>query len=298
MLTNRWSLLLMGWFLALPALPASADFLYATTVFRNLISFDSAVPGTIVSSVPITGLTDSFESIVGIDFRPADGRLYALGNAPGSVYRLYTLDLATGVATRVGSTNLNFAGTNWGFDFNPAADRIRLVNDTNLNVRLNPNDGTVAGTDTNINPAGSVVAAAYDRNDTDPGTATTLFGIDSASDQLVRIGGVDGVPSPNGGTVTTIGPLGVDTTGFASFDIASNGTAYAALGIGAPIPSTLYQINLTTGAATLLGQIGDGSDGLTGMSVQIAAVPEPSSIALLGIAGGVMSWRRRRRQSN
>lgn len=264
-------------------------------MFRNLISFDSATPGTVASSVPITGLADTFESIAGIDFRPADGKLYALGNAPGSIYRLYTLDLATGVATRVGNTDLTFTGTNWGFDFNPVADRIRLLNDTNLSVRLNPNDGTVAGTDTSLNPPGSVVAAAYDRNDTDPGTATTLFGIDSANDQLVRIGGVDGSPSPNGGVVTLVGALGVNTIGVTSFDIAGGGVAYAAMSTGAPIPSSLYEINLGTGAATLVGQIGDGSDGITGMSVQISAVPEPSSLALLCIAGGIVGLRRRRR---
>ena len=272
---------------------ASAELIYASTVFRNLVSFDSATPGTLIRNVAITGLVDTSESIAGIDFRPADGRVYALGNAPGSIYRLYTLDTVTGAATRVGTTNFTLTGTNWGFDFNPAADRIRVVNDGNTSIRLNPNDGTLAGTDTNLNPSSSIVAVAYDRNDTNATTPTTLFGIDSTTDQLVRIGGVDGNPSPNLGVVTNLGTLGVNTTGTSSFDISSTGVAFASLStVGGGIPSSLFTINLNTGAATLVGQIGNGTDGITGLT----AVPEPASAAFLGL--GILlalrrTWRRR-----
>ena len=271
---------------------ASAELIYASTVFRNLVSFDSSAPGTINSSVAITGLVDNFESIAGIDYRPADGKIYALGNAPNSIYRLYTLDTTSGVATRVGTTDFNFNGTNFGFDFNPAADRIRVVNDLNSSFRLNPNDGTLVATDTSLNPSSSVVAVAYDRNDTNAATPTTLFGIDSATDQLVRIGGIDGAPSPNLGAVTSIGALGVNTTGTSSFDISGTGVAFASLStIGGGIPSSLYTINLSTGAATLIGQFGNGLDGITG----ITAVPEPTSATLLGL--GILftlrrKWRR------
>lgn len=44
------------------------------------------------------------------------------------------------------------------------------------------------------NPA--VVAVAYDRNDNDATTATTLFGIDTGLNALVSVGGVNGTPSP------------------------------------------------------------------------------------------------------
>ncbi len=289
-------LLVLGSLLSLPSARASAEMVYGTTVFRHLISFESSNPGTLLTDTSITGLVDMFEQIAGIDFRPADGKLYALGNAPGSIYRLYTLDLSSGVATRVpGNTDLVLTGTNWGFDINPAADLVRALSDSNINFRLNPNDGLLVAMDTNLNPSGSVVAVAYDRNDTDPGSLTTLFGIDSNSDQLVRIGGIDGSPSPNLGSVTNIGALGVDTTGSASFDISSTGIAYAALSVGSPIPSSLYTINLSTGAASLIGQIGDGSDGITGLSIQIPAVPEPASVVLAGVAGLILGWQRRRR---
>ena len=288
----RFSILAVGSLVLMTSLPANAVILYATTDFRNLISFDSAAPGTLLSSAPITGLVDTSEAVVGIDFRPADGRLYAWGNAPGSIYRLYTLNLTTGLATRVpGNVDLNRTGTNWGFDFNPQVDRIRIVSDANVSLRLDPNTGALAADDTALNPSSSVNGVAYDRNDLNPATPTTLFGIDSASDQLVRIGGVDGTPSPNAGAVTNIGALGFNVIGSNGFDIGLNGIGYAALSISAPTPSNLYTINLTTGGATLLGLIGNGQDGVRSLS---ALVPEPSNTLLALFAGLVLRLRRRR----
>src|SRR5436309_896480 len=65
-------------------------------------------------------------------------------------------------------------------------------------------------------------------------TTTTLFGIDSNLDVLVRQGSVDGTPvSPNTGQLFTVGPLGVNTTNLVGFDISgTTGTAYAALSTG------------------------------------------------------------------
>ena len=89
------------------------------------------------------------------------------------------------------------------------------------------------------------------------GTATTtLFGLDFGRDTLVRQGGPDGVPSPNGGQLTTIGPLGVDTSSIASLDIVPNGPAFALLKPAAAAVSSLYLVNLTNGTSVLVGAIG------------------------------------------
>ncbi len=65
---------------------------------NQLVRFDSATPSAITTIGIITGLQPS-ESILEIDFRPANGLLYGLGSAS----RLYTINTTTGAATLVGS---------------------------------------------------------------------------------------------------------------------------------------------------------------------------------------------------
>ena len=284
---------------ALVFLPLAGDAatIVGATNLPNLIEFDSSNPAVITRTVPITGLVDQFagEAVVGLDFRPLNNQLYAWSNAPGGIYRLYALDINTGVAARIGSTDFTFPGaTNWAFDFNPTVDRIRIVSDTDVNIRVHPDTGALVATDTNINPSGDIASVAYDRNDLNSGTPTTLFGIDSGSNQLVRIGGVDGNPSPNGGTITNLGPLGVDIIGQGGFDISNEGEAFAALTPQATAPNgtNLYRIDLTTGGATDLGVIGGGS------GVRAMAIPVPEPTALVSLMGGsaLLCLRRRRAQ--
>lgn len=250
-------LLLAIFGLALSVSPASAELIYVIAGGTTLLTFDSATPGT-STSVVITGL-QSGEAILGIDLRPATGQLYALG----STSRLYTINPATGVATQVGSAGaFTLSGTVFGFDFNPTVDRIRVVSNTGQNIRLNPNDGTLTATDTNLayatgdsnfGTSPSDVGAAY-VNNTASAPSTTLFGIDPGLDVLVRQGSVGGTPlSPNTGQLFTIGSLGVASSD-ASFDVSGvTGTAYATLCSG--LACGFYTINLSTGAATLVGSL-------------------------------------------
>ena len=229
--------------------------IYGVTTNNALIRFDSATPGTVITVGTITGL-QSGETIVGIDFRPANGQLYALG----STSRLYTINLVTGAATQVGTAGaFTLNGTEFGFDFNPTVDRIRVVSNTGQNLRLHPDTGGLAATDGPLNPGTpSVTAAAYTNNFAGA-TSTTLFDIDTTLDALFIQN------PPNNGTLNLVGPLGVDATGTNGFDIAPfSGTAYAALTVGGT--SRLYTINLTTGAATLVGTISGGVS-LRGLAV-------------------------------
>jgi hypothetical protein len=288
-------LTLSGW--------AEAGPLIGLTTTGNLVSFDSATPGTIGSTMAITGL-QAGESLLGIDRRPANGVLYGLG----STSRIYMIDTTTGVAAAGGSGfNPPLGGTSFGFDFNPVPDRIRVVSTNSSDFRLNPNDGTLTGTDAvlayALGDSGAgltprVVGSAY-TNNFDGAAVTTLFGIDSNRDVLVRQGGPDGAPSPNGGMLFTIGAgLGFDTADLVGFDISgSSDLAFAALTPPTGGASQLFTIDLTTGTATLVGTIGTGLT-LTGLAADIgtAAVPEPSSLFLLGIGGlGLLVLVRRRR---
>lgn len=261
--------------------------MYGVTQTGFLTSWDSASPGTLGPGVAIQGLAAN-EQVLGIDFRPATGELYALG----SFSRLYKLNINTGMATVVGgefSTPLN--GTSFGFDFNSTVDRIRVVSDSDQNLRLNPITGGVAAVDGTLqlsagDPNSSsnphVVHCAYTNNFAGA-TTTTLYGIDTALDTLVIQN------PPNNGTLLTVGAIGADMTDIGGFDISGlTGIAYAVIRDAASAKSTFWSIDLQTGAGTMIGEIGGGSI-ITAMSV----VPAPSAFALLGLP--CVQGRRRRR---
>jgi hypothetical protein len=262
-----------------------ATIVLAVDTANNLLRFDAASPGNIDSTLPITGLVAG-DQIVAIAIRPATGDLYGLG-VNGAMARLYVINNLA-VATQLGGTIAlpqavgAAVGTAWGFAFNPTVDRIRVVNDGRDNFRLNPNNGAVAGVDTALSASARVIGAAYDRNL--PGLpATTLFGIDSNSDRLVRQGGVDGNPSPNGGVITPIGALGLNASDLVGFDIQGNALALAALNVGGT--AGLYSVNLATGLATLIGTVGDGTTSIVGIALGLVPFEAPALSRLaLGMA--------------
>ncbi len=247
--------------------------IFLLTPDNRIARIRSSAPATIEGTLTVTGLRAG-ELLVGIDFRPATRELYALGIIDGGATddpALYVIDPNTGAATRVGGPAAPIAGgTTWGFDFNPVVDRIRIINDATANLRFNPSTGVLSDTDTNLTPSStSIIGAAYDRN-VAGATVTTLYAIDVSGIELVRIGGVDGTPSPNTGLVTAVGsldvPIAPDTD--AGFDIdGPTNTAWAVLMEFFSGAVGLYTIDLTTGPATLVGVIGDGTQHFIGLTV-------------------------------
>ena len=270
----RWTCALAALAAAVPA-AASADPAAGITGLADLALFDTADPAGLTSR-PIVGLQTGTETVVGLDTRPATGELFLITVPTGAVasapVRSYRLDPATATATFVATipgTVPGAADLPTGADFNPVVDRLRVVTAGNESFRINPNNGFLAGDDTNLTftaPAtGPITAVAYDRNVAPgppgtiapPGTLTTLYGIDVGADRLVTIGGVGGEAfgGANGGTVRAEGTLGVavDNTSDAGFDIAANGSAYASLTVSGQ--SSLYRVNLAGGTATLIGAL-------------------------------------------
>jgi hypothetical protein len=240
----------------------------------SLVTFSATTPGTFTATLPITGVTAG-QTLVGIDVRPNTGEVFALGyNPTGTVAQLYTISRSTGAATAIGTAltlNLGTDPARIGFDFNPTVDRIRVTSGANTNFRLNPNNGALAATDgtlayatgdANAGQTPGIGSSAY-TNSYIGSTATTLYNLDETASRLVTQ-----VP-PNDGTLNTRGPLGVATNGAlqaSDLDIyfnPSNGTdvAYMSTTIASGLTaatSTLYTVNLTTGAATSVGALGMG----------------------------------------
>lgn len=275
--------------------PAIEGTVFAVTNGNNLISFNQFTPSALRSGPTlITGLQTG-EMVMGIDFRPRTGVLFGVTNQS----RVYTINTSTALATVVGAAPFTppVNGASFGFDFNPVPDRIRFVTDADQNLRINPNDGTammdgtlafnaMAPADPNAGTNPSVVGSAY-TNNFSGATSTTLYGIDSNLNILVTQGSVGGAPtSPNTGTLFTVGALNVDTTPDVGFDIVNRtGLALASLTLTAATTSSLYTINLSTGAATLIGPIGG-----TEIIRDISAVIRVETIFALTTTNGLLSF--------
>jgi hypothetical protein len=257
--------------LALLAVPSAA---HATRIFAitaesspRLLSLGASSPSVIVSNVPVTGLAAG-EVVGGMDMRPKDGGLYVL-TTQGSVARLQRLDAVSGALTAGATlaadpTDLAapFAGltvgSGAGVDFNPVPDRLRIVTAGNQSMRVAPDTGSVF-TDADLNPGDPAVVGAAYANSWPGVLSTTLYDVDYATDQLLTQN------PPNDGTLLPVGVgLGIDldTPGTVGFDIAAEGnTGYLEGSVGGAV--NLYTVNLTTGAATLVGAIGTGTTQLT-----------------------------------
>jgi len=260
---------------ARPAWAQGPQVFYALVRGTNtLVSFDPANPANLLATTPLTGLFAG-DVMRAIDFRPANGQLYGIATLSANLaqVRLYIINRQTGATTAVGPpATVSLAGTFWGMSFNPTVDRIRIVNDFNANARLNPDTGGLAGSD--INLTAIVDSVAY-TNQFPGATTTTLYCLNLSTNRLAVIGGANGLPSPNGGVVTDIGPLGFafNQSGTA-LDFDANGTLYA---IARPNGGnySLYRIDIGTGVATLIGTVGPG----TLLIDSVAAPP-----AILGIS--------------
>ena len=161
-----------------------------------------------------------------------------------------------------------FTGQFAGVDFNPVPDlagnpSLRVITDTDENLRINVNTGNVS-TDTTINPpAITMLAAAYTNVDLDPATGTSLFGYDFSGDQLVT------TLSPNAGTYTPLGLSGISTDLSPDLDVQTIGSrniAFAQLRTVSN-PSKLYIVSLTNGLLLPLGDIGSNLTLTHGMAV-------------------------------
>ena len=264
---------------------AANESVLALTTDGSLIRVHATNPWEVRAALPLRGLPVG-EKLVGMDFRVAKGVLYVLGRTG----QLYTLDVNTAELKPLGQGRLQvpLRGVRFGVDFNPALDRIRVVSDAGLNLRLHPDTGAMidfdatatgaqadpdlryADGDVQHGHAPQVVAAAYTYNLKNE-KLTTNYAIDKRLGTLVMQGSKEGegpLESPNLGVLRTVGELGTGPLEDAAFDIADVGnTPLAALRTDSDNRTRLYRLDLETGKATLLGTLGAGK-ALVGVAVE------------------------------
>lgn len=224
----------------------------------TIAMFDTAAM-KVTKSMKVTGLDGP---LAGIDVRPADGMLYGV-TGTGTVYTI-AMDGKASMKSKL-ETMLP-AGVMATIDFNPAADRLRVIGSDGTSLRANVDDGKVtkdgslkyAANDASQGKTPKVVAAAY-TNSVKGTKETALYDIDAAAGILVK------QAPPNDGILNTVGMLGtgVDTM---AFDIASDGSKNTGWAIA---NGELWTIDLGTGKAARAGKI----TGLPGRVRDIAALP-------------------------
>ncbi|MGY3089474.1 hypothetical protein ACVWYF_002522 [Hymenobacter sp. UYAg731] len=251
----------------------TASYLGSPAGSQGLVTINAANGVAVGTPATVAGVAAG-QSLVGLDFRPANAQLYALGYdtaalAPAPNTQLYTLDLTSGAATPVGAAvrlELGRRTARIGFDFNPVADLIRVVSTTRANYRLSPVTGALAGTDTNLayssgTPATPGIGAVAYTNAFPGATSTTLYAFDELNNGLLSI-----VNLPNGGVLTApvsvmfqvpSGTYGIGSPQAIDFDIYANASLNRNEGflmeVTAGGSSNFYRFNLNTGLATLVG---------------------------------------------
>jgi hypothetical protein len=232
---------------ALGAVDAASAQTIVALVGDNTIALIDPANRKITKSWPVKGV----EKLAGIDVRPADGMLYGVtGNG-----WIVTIDIKTGAATQKAELSEKLkAGVVATVDFNPAADRLRIMGSDGTSHRVNVDDGKVtvdsshkyADADTAKGKTSKVVAGAYS-NSVKATKETTLYNIDASTWTLVR------QMPPNDGVLNTIGSLGIKASEPIAFNIvaAGDGKNDAWLVSG----GTLYSVDLMSGAAKSIGPI-------------------------------------------
>jgi hypothetical protein len=224
---------------------------------KSIVTIDPATR-KVASKADIKGA----DNILGIDVRPADGAVYGLTGDGWIV----TIDPKSGTATQKSKlSEMLKPGVTVTFDFNPVADRLRLMGSDGTSLRINVDDGkaTVDGShkfkegDANAGKTPKVVAGSYS-NSWKGTKSTMLYNIDAATGSLVT------QAPPNDGVLNTVGSLGVTINGAVAFNIVAVGEdrndGWLATG------GDLYAVDLKTGKAAKAGRI----EGLSGKLTDIA----------------------------
>lgn len=237
---------------------ASAQTVIGLVDGKTLVMIDGAT-GKVSKSMPVTGAAN----LAGIDVRPADGMLYGV-NWDGTVF---TIDPASGKAMEKSKLKTMLpAGVTATIDFNPVADRLRLIGSDGTNLRANVDDGSVttdgmlkfADGDMHKGETAKVVAGAY-TNSVKGAKETALYDIDAT------IGGLLKQAPPNDGILNAIGKLGFTINGPVAFDIIADGMGNNTAWLVSD--GVLHKIDLTSGKAMAASKVTGAPGTITDIAI-------------------------------
>lgn len=203
--------------------PSGTPMVYGIRSGNELVRFSTTNPGTVVAlgQYGVNGATDP---IVGLDRRPADNQLYAVTRS-GRIFKT-SIDGVTdpdvmireiqpiqGVGTDLPDGRINT-------DFNPAANALRIIADTGLNLRVPTtaltDPASVPTVDTVVDGVmgyrQGITATAYTNTHPDTADATQLFAIDSDNSALY-------LQNANEGALTFVADLSEDVAAANGYDI-------------------------------------------------------------------------------
>jgi hypothetical protein len=227
----------------------------------NMLQIFDSTARKVTATVQVRGLT---APLAGMDIRPNDGMLYGLQKDG----QIVTIDWKSGQATAKAKLDqLLPANVMLTVDFNPVADRMRVVGVDGTNLRINVDDGKTivdgklrfADADANKGAVPVILNGAYS-NKFKGAKETALYEIDGATGAYVR------QAPPNDGILNTLGNIGMKPRK-AAFNIESDGkggnTGWLLLG------DALSRLDIATGQVTPVGKV----TGLKGAVSDIAVLP-------------------------
>ena len=244
-MTQSFRLALMAGAAALSMGAAQATTIVALTGDNMLIRMDSETR----RAQPARRITGTDGTVVGIDQRPQDGRLYGITTTG----QIVTLDPTTGRATQVSRLNVAFQPAGRVvFDFNPVANRVRVMGADGQNLRVNVETGEAVSDGRLKNAPGPtadaiprIIAGAY-TNSMTGATATMLLTVDTSTNMLnVQNPPNDGVQAPRAA-------LSLRVPASVAMDILSDGTANQGIVFAG---GALHMLDLTSGALTTRGNV-------------------------------------------